>query len=141
MPRINITLNEGVYFVLFCLKKMLGGEIFVPKIPSYKVIDVAKAVSSKNKIKIIGIRPGEKLHEEMISQNDNKNTVEHKNYFVILPNSEFIGKEKKKKYLKLNKTGKTCSDEFSYNSKNNKDYLSVNQLKRLIKNNQKDFEL
>ena len=77
----------------------------------------------------------------MISQNDNKNTVEHKNYFVILPNSEFIGKEKKKKYLKLNKTGKTCSDEFSYNSKNNKDYLSVNQLKRLIKNNQKDFEL
>ena len=141
MTRFNITLNEGVYFVLFCLKKMLGGEIFVPKIPSYKVIDVAKAVSSNNKIKIIGIRPGEKLHEEMISQNDNKNTVEHKNYFVILPNSEFIGKEKKKKYLKLNKTGKTCSDEFSYNSKNNKDYLSVNQLKRLIKNNQKDFEL
>ena len=116
MTRFNITLNEGVYFVLFCLKKMLGGEIFVPKIPSYKVIDVAKAVSSKNKIKIIGIRPGEKLHEEMISQNDNKNTVEHKNYFVILPNSEFIGKEKKKKYLKLNKTGKTCSDEFSYKS-------------------------
>ena len=84
MTRFNITLNEGVDFVLLALKKMLGGEIFVPKVPSYRVIDVAKAISLKTKIKIIGIRPGEKLHEEMISQSDAPNAREVSKYLVIL---------------------------------------------------------
>ena len=139
MTRFNITLMEGVNLVLLSLRKMWGGEIFVPKIPSYRLIDLAKAISPKAKIKIIGIRPGEKLHEEMISQSESINTIEFRDHFVIIPNSEFIGWSKKK-YLKLNKSGKVCIKEFSYNSKNNKNYLNINQLKQLIQKNQKDFE-
>ena len=139
MTRFNITLMEGVEFVLLALKKMWGGEIFVPKIPSYRVIDVAKAISKKTKINYIGIRPGEKLHEELISQSDAINTVQFKNHFVILPNSQFI-RWNKKKYLKQNKSGKICHWEFSYTSKNNKDFLDINQLKKIIQKNLKDFE-
>ena len=139
MTRFNITLKESIDFVLLAINKMRGGEVFVPKIPSYRVIDVAKAISSKTKIKCTGIRPGEKLHEEMISQSDAINTVEFSNHFVITPNSEFSGWNIKK-YLKQNKGGKICDREFSYNSRDNKVYLSINQLKKLIKNNQKDFE-
>ena len=70
MTRFSITLNDSVNFVLNCFKNMWGGEIFIPKIPSYKLVDLIKALLSSNKIKIIGIRPGEKIHEEMISIND-----------------------------------------------------------------------
>ena len=87
MTRFNITLEESVNFVLFCLNKMWGGEIFVPKIPSYKIIDIAKAISTKAKLKFVGIRAGEKLHEEMISRHDSINTIEYNKYFVIAPNS------------------------------------------------------
>ena len=110
---------------------MWGGEIFVPKIPSFKVIDVAKAISPRLKIKFIGIRPGEKIHEEMISQNDAINSVEFKNYYVITPNSKFI-KWDKQKYLKQNKNGKNCVKEFSYDSKTNKKFLTIKELKKLI---------
>jgi len=139
MTRFNITLMESIDFVLLAIKKMWGGEVFVPKIPSYRVIDVAKAISSKTKIKYTGIRPGEKLHEEMISQSEAINAIEFNDHFVITHNSEFIGWNIKE-YLKQNKNGKICDREFSYNSKDNKNYLSINQLKKLIKNNQKDFE-
>ena len=139
MTRFNITLMEGVNLVLLSLKKMWGGEIFVPKIPSYRLIDLTKAISPKAKIKIIGVRPGEKLHEEMISQNESINAIEFRDYYVIIPNSEFIGWNKKK-YLQLNKSGKDCRNEFSYDSKNNKNYLNIDQLKKLIQKNQKDFE-
>ena len=104
MTRFSITLEEGVEFVLLCLQKMLGGEIFIPKIPSYKIIDLAKAIAPNSKIKFTGIRPGEKLHEEMISQSDALNTIEYKKYFVITPQSEFIMLNKKK-YMQLNKGG------------------------------------
>ena len=133
MTRFNITLKEGVEFVIFCLNKMWGGEIFVPKIPSYKIIDLAKAVSSKAKIKFIGIRPGEKLHEEMISSSDAINTLEYKNHFVIVPNSMFINWNKNM-YLRRNKGGKKCDEDFSYNSRTNKKFLSTKQLKKIIKN-------
>ena len=139
MTRFNITLEEGIDFVLFCLKKMWGGEIFVPKIPSFKVSDIIKAISPRNKIKIIGIRPGEKLHEEMVSQSDSPNTLEFKKHFVRVPNFKFIEWDKTK-YLKLNKNGKSCDSNFSYNSKTNKDYLTISDLKKLIKKNQKNFE-
>jgi len=139
MTRFNITLDEGVDFVLLALKKMWGGEIFVPKIPSYRIVDVAKAISPKNKIKYIGIRPGEKIHEEMVALSDSTNTVEFSNHFVIVPNSKFIGWDLKK-YLKFNKSAKLCDKEFSYSSKNNKDFLNINQIRKLIQNNQKDFE-
>ena len=88
MTRFNITLNDGVSFVLSCLDNMWGGELFVPKIPSYKITDVAKAVAPECELKIVGIRPGEKLHEEMITVTDSSNTVEFEKYYVILPSSE-----------------------------------------------------
>ena len=134
MTRFNITLQEAVNFVLFCLEKMWGGEIFVPKIPSYRLEDLAKAIAPRSKIKIIGLRPGEKMHEEMISTSDAVNTIEYKKYFIITPYSKFIGWNKKK-YMKFNKNGKNCDSEFSYNSYNNKQYLTSNQIKKLIKSN------
>jgi len=139
MTRFNITINEGVNFVLFCLAKMWGGEIFVPKIPSYNVTDLVEAISPDSKIKVIGTRPGEKLHEEMISLSDAKNTIEYKNYFVITPKSKFINWDKVK-YMKSNKKGENCNENFSYNSKTNKKFLKINQLKKLIKYNLSDFE-
>ena len=129
MTRFNITLQESIEFVLFSLKKMWGGEIFVPKIPSYILLDLAKAISSKAKIKYTGIRTGEKLHEEMISSSDSMNTLEYKDHFVIVPNSIFINWDKKM-YLKKNKGGKNCTEGFSYNSKQNEKFLTVNQLKK-----------
>ena len=85
MTRFNITIQEGVDFVLQCLEKMWGGELFVPKIPSYKIMDVAGAIAPECEYKIVGIRPGEKLHEEMITETDSLNSVEFEKYFVILP--------------------------------------------------------
>ena len=139
MTRFNITLEQGVEFVFFCLKKMWGGEIFVPKIPSYKILDLAKAISPKSKIKFIGIRPGEKIHEEMVSTNEALNTIEYKKYFVIVPNSKLISWNKKK-YMQMNTGGKICKDDFSYNSKTNKEFLNPKQLQKLIKSNSSDFE-
>jgi len=102
MTRFTITLNEGVNFVIKCLKDMWGGEIFIPKIYSYKLIDLVRALSNNINTKVIGIRPGEKIHEEMISVNDANNTLEHKNGYVIYPNSEFL-KWDVEKYKKKNK--------------------------------------
>ena len=140
MTRFNITLSEGVKFVLSCLKIMKGGEIFVPKIPSYKILDLAKAISLKSKIKTIGIRPGEKIHEEMISSEESINAVEYKNFYVIVPNSKFnlINKDK---YMKIFKEGKKVEDNFNYSSKNNTKFLKVKELSKLIKINYKDFEV
>ena len=90
MTRFNITLEEAVNFVLNSLKIMQGGEIFVPKIPSFRVVDLAKAFDATKKIKIIGMRPGEKLHEEMVSVGDSINTIEYKNSYIICPQSENI---------------------------------------------------
>ena len=94
MTRFNITLNEGAQFVIECLKRMQGGEIFIPKLPSYKILDLIKAVRPSVKIKKTGIRPGEKINEEMISSNDSFNTIELKNSYIICPNSEFNNKNK-----------------------------------------------
>ena len=85
MTRFNITLSDGVNFVLKSLKLMKGGEIFIPKLPSYKVTDIIKAISKKPKINVIGIRPGEKIHEELISKSDSIYTKEFKDYFIIYP--------------------------------------------------------
>ena len=95
MTRFNITLQQGVDFVIQCFEKMIGGELFVPKIPSYRILDVVKAIAPKAKIKIVGIRPGEKIHEEMITKSDSLNTFEFKKYFVILPNSDYSRISKK----------------------------------------------
>ena len=133
MTRFNITLQEGVDFVLNCFDKMWGGELFVPKIPSYKITDVARAIAPDAKHEIVGIRPGEKLHEEMITATDSINTVEFDKYYAITPNSEYISWDTDKFLLESNdSTGNYCSKGFSYNSGNNDHFLSVNEIKKLI---------
>ncbi len=128
MTRFNLTLSQSVEMVEWALKNSIGGEIFVPKIPSYKILDLAKAICPNCKIKIIGIRSGEKLHEELVSIGESQNTLETKNYFIILPTQEdsFLNSFKKK--FKAKKVKK----EFSYRSNNNR-FLSVAELKNLIK--------
>jgi len=134
MTRFNITLQEGVDFVLQCLDKMWGGELFVPKIPSYHIMDVKEAIASNCKHEIVGIRPGEKLHEEMITVSDAMDTLEFDNYYVIVPSIRNWSKIKFKN--ESNKTiGKSCSDGFSYNSKSNNHFLSVEELRELISEN------
>ena len=130
MTRFNITLKESVQLVIKVLNNMVGGEIFVPKIPSFKVIDLAKAISSTAKIKYIGIKPGEKLHEELISIHESKNTIAYKNYYVIASNSELFYWNKKNYIKKFG--GKNCSNNFSYDSDNNKDKLNISMLKKII---------
>jgi len=133
MTRFNITLQQGVNFVLKCLDSMWGGELFVPKIPSYRIIDVAKAIAPKAKYEFIGIRPGEKLHEEMITKTDSFNSVEFSDYYVVLPSIPLWNIEKFKKESDSN-IGKDCEYGFSYNSGTNDEFLSVDDLKKLIKN-------
>lgn len=126
MTRFNISLQEAVQLVSWSIKNLKGGEILVPKIPSYKITDVAKAIKSNAKLKTIGIRPGEKIHEEMITSSDSQDTYDFGNYYaIIVPN--FINNYKKNRLKKV-KPG------FSYNSGSNKKFLSVIELKKLIKN-------
>jgi UDP-N-acetylglucosamine 4,6-dehydratase (inverting) len=128
MTRFNITLEDGVKLVLKALDTMWGGEIFVPKIPSYRIMDVAKAVDSGCRIEIVGIRPGEKLHEEMITTTDALNTIEFKDHFVILPSMALWDVEQFTTHF----NGRRCTDGFAYNSGTNTDWLSVEQLQELI---------
>ena len=142
MTRFNITLSESVKFVTSCFDKMWGGELFVPKLPSYKITDLLKAISPNSKPTIIGIRPGEKLHEEMIVQADSRNTIEFNNYFVIMPNSIHIDWDQKKFIIKSNKySGTRVKEGFSYNSQSNPEFLSVKKIINLIKSNKNSFHL
>ncbi len=131
MTRFNITLNEAIKFVIKSLKVMQGGEIFVPKIPSLKITDLAKAMYPNKNLKIIGLRPGEKLHEEMISESESYNTVEYQNLYIICPNSEFINWNKKT-FLR-NKNCKAFPENVSYNSFKNKKYLSISEIRKIFK--------
>lgn len=133
MTRFNITLQEGVDFVLKNLERMWGGELFVPKIPSYNIVDIAKAIAPEAKLVEVGIRPGEKLHEEMITATDSLNTVEFEDYFVIMPSTPQWNTDEFR--IKSNGIeGKICDFGFTYNSGNNLQFLSVDELKSLIKN-------
>lgn len=131
MTRFNITLQEGVDFVLMAFDKMWGGELFVPKIPSYRILELAKAIAPSAKYENVGIRPGEKLHEEMITVTDAINTVEFDNYFVILPSTQLWDIDKFRKESN-GKEGKFCQYGFSYNSGNNEHFLSIEDLRNLI---------
>ncbi len=136
MTRFNITLQEGVNFVLQCLETMWGGELFIPKIPSYRIMDVAEAVAPGVKHEIIGIRPGEKLHEEMITETDALNTIEFQDYYVILPVilQELWDPEVFR--LESNKhSGQYCDIGFKYNSGSNPNFLTIEQIRTLIKEN------
>ncbi len=128
MTRFNITLEQGVNLVLQVIQDSWGGEIFVPKIPSYKITDLAEAIGPNCKKEIIGIRPGEKLHEEMITEMDALKTVEFDKYYVILPSAIWW---KEEEYIK-NYNGKRVSFGFKYSSDTNLEWLSVDQIRKLI---------
>ena len=127
MTRFNISLEEGVEMVLFAVEHAVGGEIFVPKIPSYRIMDVAEAVAPGVKTEIVGIRPGEKMHEEMITSSDSYNTIDLDRYYAILPQ----GNPETQTYYE-SKGGKMVEPGFCYNSGTNEDWLGVEELSSLI---------
>jgi len=128
MTRFNILLEDGIDLVLWSLKNSKGGEIFVPKIPSYKITDLAKAIAPNCKIKYVGIRAGEKIHEEMISVSEGYNTIDLGKYYSIIPSfSDYSIDQYVKKF-----GGKKVKNKFSYNSLDNDNYLNVQQIRKLI---------
>ena len=135
MTRFSITLQESIKFVEKCFKSMVGGEIFVPKIKSYKILDLKNAIAPKNKVKFVGIRQGEKIHESLLSESEAENSLEYNDYFTIL--DRFILKYKNiNKYnndLK-NKKCKRLKEGFSYKSNENK-FLNIKEIKDLIHKN------
>jgi len=131
MTRFNITLQEGVDFVLACLERMWGGEIFVPQIPSYRIMDVVEAVAPDAQVEIIGIRPGEKLHEEMITKTDSLSAFEFDGYYVILPSHEQWDVEAFR-LTSSSSPGRELPSGFSYDSENNNQFLTVAELRSLI---------
>jgi len=129
MTRFNITLQEGVDLVLWALENAQGGEVFVPKIPSYRILDVAQAIAPDCKKPIVGIRAGEKIHEEMITASDSYNTVDLGRYFAILP---VAGDISKRDYC-ASYGCRSVEPGFAYNSGTNPDFLTVEQLRELIR--------
>jgi len=128
MTRFNISLREGVDMVLWGLANAWGGEILVPKIPSYRIADVAMAIGPECKHQVIGVRPGEKIHEEMVTSSDSFNTVDMGHYYAILP---FGGAYSIADYCA--KTGaKLVEPGFCYNSGSNSHFLTVDELRGLI---------
>ena len=131
MTRFWILLDESVNFVLNSFNTMQGGEIFVPIIPSIKITDLAKAMAPNIKQKVIGIRPGEKLHEIMCPKDESHLVKKFKNYYIIFPTIKFIDSSRSKK--KSPSQGKSVEPGFEYNSKNNSHFLTVKQIKKLLK--------
>ena len=128
MTRFWITLDQGAALVLNSLRDMKGGEIFVPKIPSMKIMDLAAVIAPDAKIEVIGIRPGEKLHEVMVPADDSRETVELKNVYVIQPTLRFWGGERQQNY----NNAKPCPPDFCYSSDANPEWLSKSQLVKMI---------
>jgi UDP-N-acetylglucosamine 4,6-dehydratase len=125
MTRFWLSLEQGVHFVINCIEQMEGGEVFVPKIPSTKVMDLARAIAPEAQVDIIGIRPGEKLHEDLLSEDEARNAVERETMYIIKPpetlwdrNHHYEG---------------TCLPEgFSYTSDNNTQWLDVEGIRKYI---------
>lgn len=128
MTRFNITLTQGVAMVSWALSTAVGGEIFVPKIPSYRIVDVVEAIDSKAEMEVIGIRPGEKLHEEMITQSDAQNVIDLGDHFALLPS----GHGALRAAYEARPGGKPVAADFSYSSGSNPEFLSVSQIRELI---------
>lgn len=126
MTRFWITLDQGASFVMDSLERMRGGELFVPKIPSTKVTDLAKAIDPSAEIEIVGIRPGEKLHEEMITVNDSRNTVDMGDYYVVQPDMEWWNSEPA--------DGCPVPEGFHYASDKNEQWLTTEELREMVEN-------
>jgi UDP-N-acetylglucosamine 4,6-dehydratase len=131
MTRFWITLEQAVQFVLKCLGRMHGGEIFVPKIPSMSIIDLAKAIAPECRIEIVGVRPGEKLHETMVPEDDARNAFEYEDCYIIRSQSPEYGAQA---VLSRN-GGRPCPPGFRYSSDNNPRWLSVAELQRMVAGN------
>ena len=136
MTRFWITLDEGVHFVLNVLKQFNGGEIFVPKISSMKITDLAQAIAPDCKQEIVGIRPGEKLHESLIGEDEGRNTYEHKNHYVILSES-FQGKIPSQS----KNGGKLCMEGFKYTSDKNTQIISIEKLRHILEQIEDDYSI
>ncbi|HUT10451.1 MAG TPA: UDP-N-acetylglucosamine 4,6-dehydratase (inverting) [Thermoguttaceae bacterium] len=128
MTRFWITLQQGVEFVLASLRRMRGGEIFVPKIPSMNIVDLARAVAPNCRTETVGIRPGEKLHETMISEDDARHTLEYDDYFAVLPNPDTLMFHRQADP----EGGRPCADAFQYASDTNSDWLSAQRLREML---------
>lgn len=132
MTRFWITLEEAVDFVIKTISIMKGGEIFVPKIPSVNILDVVKAINPQAKIKIVGIRPGEKLHEVMCPRDEYFKVIEFNKFFIISPSVLFSNNNLD--FFKLaDEVGKKVSDDFEYNSFNNEKFLTIDEIKNYLK--------
>jgi UDP-N-acetylglucosamine 4,6-dehydratase len=127
MTRFWITLEQGVNFVLKGLETMVGGELFVPKLPSMNIMDLARVIAPECKTDIIGIRPGEKLHEIMIPTGDARRTIEFADHYIIQPDFDFWGRRF------TNNGGQAVPDEFEYNSGNNPWILTLEEMREIIR--------
>ena len=128
MTRFNISLNEGVEMVLWAIRHAMGGEILVPKIPSYRITDLARAIGPACTYPVVGIRPGEKIHEEMITTSDSTHTVDLGDYYAILPMGGHYSMEEYCEKFKAH----PVPEGFSYNSGTNEEFLDISQLQELI---------
>ena len=129
MTRFFMKLDEATNFVIFCLSNMKGGEVFIPKLPSVRILDIIQVLGCEPEL--IGIRPGEKIFETLCPEELSFDTIEFKNFFCIKPNLIFGSKRNYLSYK--NEIGKKVDEKFSYNSSNNKDFVDNITLKRLLK--------
>jgi len=126
MTRFWLTLEQGVRFVIRCVEKMHGGEVFVPKIPSMKIVDLARAIAPHTSLEFVGIRPGEKLHEVLISEDESRSTVEMEDMFVVQPStSAWFGQDWKNE-------GTMLPAGFRFGSDNNPNWLNVDQIREMV---------
>ncbi|MCU7554984.1 UDP-N-acetylglucosamine 4,6-dehydratase (inverting) [Alteromonas sp. ASW11-19] len=133
MTRFWITLDEGVEFVVKSFSRMQGGEIFVPKIPSIRIVDLAEAMSGSGDFEVVGIRPGEKLHEIMVPEEMAHHTVEFEDHYVIAPAITFFDKNLDYTKNKLGESGRPATDKFEYHSGTNPHFLTIGELRELDK--------
>lgn len=133
MTRFNIVLDEGVKMVFHALEHSLGGEVFVPKIPSYRITELAAAVAPNARLEIVGIRPGEKVHEEMITSSDSQHTIETNSHYIVVPLSADCSRETSIKKFSQYHDGKRVEAGFSYSSGSNSDWLDAERIRELIR--------
>ncbi|PIE42991.1 MAG: UDP-N-acetylglucosamine 4,6-dehydratase (inverting) [Gammaproteobacteria bacterium] len=133
MTRFWITLQQGVAFVIECFERMYGGEIFVPKLPSVRISDLAKALAPGLEWQIVGIRPGEKLNEKMVPRDDSERTIEFDKHFVITPTIKFADRNVDYRESRKGEKGHYVSPGFTYDSGSNPDFLTVDQIRQLHK--------
>lgn len=126
MTRFWLTLEQGVRFVIRCIEQMRGGEVFVPKIPSTRIVDLARAIAPQSKLDVVGIRPGEKLHEVLISEDEARATLEDEDMFIVTPATTLWQRD-------LRYPGKPLPDGFRYASDNNPVWLDIDQIRQMVK--------